>query len=215
MHQHEEGNLPLDAVTRLQGLRFDQRGAELAVETREILRDGQAILRVECGLKVPQHQQRVIDFAGARLDIVALAGHHGAPQVFDDLLVEQNHQTHGTGAPYGHFAIRQLRIHRLQIPDELIANRFISHRPEVSVGAVALELLPPPEPSVPSVAVTSCSSSGYACSEALTRLYWLVSCVCSASSWVSKFWMLLVKSCCWALFCLRSTARGPVVRSVR
>jgi hypothetical protein len=92
MDQHKPGNLLFQPNCRLFALRFDQSGAQLTVETLQILRYLSALILVQRGLQVANYQEGVVDVASAPLNVVAAMRFARAPQVFDRLLIQQNHQ---------------------------------------------------------------------------------------------------------------------------
>lgn len=88
MHLHQKEHLLLEDFGRLKDLRLRQSRAHHIVEALQISCDRSALLLVERGLQVPDHEDRVIDLAGAPLNVASVHRGSRPPQVFDGLLIQ-------------------------------------------------------------------------------------------------------------------------------
>ena len=106
-------NLLLEKGGRLFLLCLGQAGAQRAIEARQASGDFPSPLHVERALQLRDHQEGMVDLAGAGFDIAPFEGEDGAAQIFDGLFVEDDDQPHRVGAAHAGFTVGGFCIHRL------------------------------------------------------------------------------------------------------
>ncbi len=116
VHRRELGNLLFENSRGLFLLCFDEAAAHHTVEFREVAGNVTAAIHVESSLELSNHQESVIDMAGAGFDLAVVQCERGAAEVFDGLFVKTEDEAHWACAPCCGLAIVSFCVHGFRAP---------------------------------------------------------------------------------------------------